>query len=135
MNNKIIFFVFFVSLMSLSLQAQKPNFKIIAYSTASAKIDSIPYQYLTHINYSFAIPAKTGDTLEPIKNADYVKLLIATAKKYNVKVFLSIGGWGIGDGGGDDTRFHKLAETEMGQKTFVASCMKMVQYFVTPLVK
>jgi GH18 family chitinase len=129
MNKKIIYLVFFVSLISFTLHAQKPTFKIIAYSTAAAKIDSIPYQYLTHINYSFAIPAKTGDTLEPLKNVDYVKLLIEKAKKHNVKVFLSIGGWGIGDGGGDDTRFHKMAETETGQKTFVASCMKMVQYF------
>ena len=116
-------------LITTSLYCQKSDFKIIAYCTQSSDIDSIPFKYLTHINYSFAIPAKAGDTLETLKNDDYVKKLISLAKLYNVKVFLSIGGWGIGDGGGDDTRFHKMAETEHGQITFVASCIKMVQKY------
>jgi chitinase len=114
---------------NLILLSQKSEFKIIAYCTPSANIDSIPFQYLTHINFSFAIPAKSGDTLEPIKNEEYVKKLIQIAKMKNVKVFLSVGGWGIGDGGGDDTRFHKMSETEKGQNVFVASCIKMVQHF------
>jgi chitinase len=107
----------------------KQKTKIIAYCVPSTPVDSIPYHYLTHINYSFAIPAKTGDTLETLRNQDYVKALIEQSKKNNVKVFLSVGGWGIGDGGGDDTRFHKMAETEKGQDDFIISCMKMVNAF------
>lgn len=129
MKRNISYIAFFVLILNVQLQGQKQNFKVIAYCTPSAKIDSIPFQYLTHINYSFAIPAKAGDTLETLKNTDYVKELITRAKKNKVKVFLSVGGWGIGDGGGDDTRFHKMAETESGQLAFVSSSMKMVNTY------
>ena len=125
---KYISLAIVMSFAVISMQGQQ-KYKIIAYCTPSTPVDSIPYKYLTHINYSFAIPAKSGDTLETLKNQDYVKALIKKSKVNKVKVFLSVGGWGIGDGGGDDSRFHRMAETDQGQTTFVASCMKMVMEF------
>jgi chitinase len=126
MIKKILLAVFTITL-SQWMFAQKPTFKVIAYCTPSAVIDSIPFQYLTHINYAFAIPAKSGDSLEPILNVDYVKELIEKSHKQNVKVFLSIGGWGIGDGGGEDGRFHRMAETENGQNQFINSSLNMIE--------
>jgi len=105
------------------------TFKKIAYTTPNTPLETIPFEYLTHINYSFAIPAKTGDTLETIENREYIKALINRSHGLGVKVFLSIGGWGIGDGGGDDSRFHRMAETSVGRLRFMASSLKAVQDF------
>lgn len=123
--------LFLAMMISLTQQVftQKQPFKVIAYCTPSAKIDSIPFQYLTHINYAFAIPAKSGDSLEPMTNVLYIEDLITKAHKHNVKVFLSIGGWGIGDGGGDDGRFHRMAESDNGQNQFIVASMRMVEKF------
>ncbi|MGR3810424.1 glycosyl hydrolase family 18 protein [Jiulongibacter sp. NS-SX5] len=117
-----------ITLISLSATAQQ-TFKQIAYCVPSTPMEEIPFGYLTHINYSFAIPAKTGDTLIPLKDDTYLKQLVKTAHTNNVKVFISIGGWGIGDGGGNDTRFHKMAETAKGRSTFIKSTMDFVKKY------
>lgn len=117
--------VLLLMLFSLSTIAQE--FKVIGYympSNFPVNID-----HYTHINYSFAIPAKTGDTLLPLRNPEHVKEMIKRVHDKDKKIFLSIGGWGIGDGGGDDTRFHKMAETEHGRKAFINSTMKMVREY------
>ncbi len=125
--NKQLFLAFF--LLSALTSGAQSEFKIIAYCTPSTNIDSIPFAYVTHINFSFAIPAKSGDTLLPLRQPDYVTALINRSHAHNVKVFLSIGGWGIGDGGGDDTRFHVMAEREEGQWRFVESSIDMVKLY------
>lgn len=117
-----------LSLFLISGYGQQP-FKKIAYTTPNTPLETIPFDCLTHINYSFAIPAKTGDTLEAMGNREYIMALIEKSHQQGVKVFLSIGGWGIGDGGGDDSRFHRMAETPLGRLRFIASSLKAVQYF------
>jgi chitinase len=121
--------VLFNLLLIFSFACAQEKFKVIAYCTPGTDIESIPFQYLTHINYSFAIPAKSGDTLLPLGNEQYISSLIKKARTNNVKVYLSIGGWGIGDGGGDDSRFHRMSETALGRSTFIKSCTKMVQQY------
>lgn len=88
--------------------------------------DPINVEQYTHINYSFAIPAKTGDTLLPLRNPENARDIIKQVHAKGRKIFLSVGGWGIGDAGGDDSRFHRLAETEQGRKAFISSTLKMV---------
>ncbi len=112
-------------LFPLSLIAQ--DFKVIGYYMPSK--DPINVEHYTHINYSFAIPAKTGDTLLPLRNAENAIEMVKLTHRHNRKIFLSVGGWGIGDAGGDDTRFHKLAETENGRSTFINSTLKMVRQY------
>lgn len=124
---KLAFFLLLI--IANKSNAQKKEYLAIGYITPKTDIMSVPYKYLTHLNYSFAIPAKSGDSLEPLKNTEYIKELIKTAHNQNVKVFLSVGGWGIGDGGGDDSRFHRLAETPAGQTTFINSVIKAVNTF------
>ncbi|MEZ4901325.1 MAG: glycoside hydrolase family 18 protein [Spirosomataceae bacterium] len=84
---------------------------------------------LTHINFSFAIPAKTGDTLEPLKKPEALRNLVRYVHQHKKQVFISIGGWGIGDGGGDDTRFHRMAERAEGRHTFVQNVIKFVRNY------
>lgn len=105
-------------------------FKVVGYFTpGSVEPESIPMKLLTHVNYSFAIPAKSGDTLLPLSNDAILKRLVAYVHRAKKSVFLSIGGWSIGDGGGDDQRFHRLAATAEGRKRFVESTMKMVNQY------
>ena len=88
-----------------------PDFKVIGYLPGrSVDTKAIPFQRLTHINFAFAIPAKNGGGLDALRNADKLKALVKKAHQNGVKVFISIGGWSIGDEGGDDSRFHRLAE-------------------------
>jgi chitinase len=116
--------VLLLSSFTGALTAQ--DFKVIAYYMPRTSPSEIPYDQLTHINYSFAIPAKSGDTLEPLRDDSILKALIPEAHKNNVKVFISIGGWSVGDGGGEDGRFHRMAETAKGRATFIKSTMDFV---------
>ena len=72
----------------------KSGFKVVGYypSWEPTKINSIQYDNLTHINYSFAIPTSEGSLL-PLENADIAKQIIQTAHVKGVKVLLAIGGW------------------------------------------
>ncbi len=111
--------------------ATQDEFKVVGYYTPrSAEPESLPLEYLTHINYSFSIPAPSGDTLIPLKDDSILKRLVAYAHRNNgAEVFISIGGWGIGDGGGDDSRFHRMAERTEGRHTFVKSTMDLVRKY------
>ncbi len=112
-----------------SSSAQIKDFKVVAYYTPSIPPEKLPFNLLTHINYAFAIPAKTGDTLLPIGQPENLKSLVKIAHQHKKSVFISIGGWGIGDGGGDDTRFHKMAERAEGRHTFVRNVMQFVRNY------
>ncbi len=114
--------------LSTLTQAQK-DFKVIAYYMPKVPPQEIPYQHLTHINYSFAIPAPAGDTLLPLRNDNRLKEVVELAHDKGVKVFISIGGWSVGDGGGDDTRFHKMSETASGRTRFIESTMAFVNKY------
>ncbi len=124
---KHLFLILFILVLFESFSQKK--FKKIAYYMPKNSISEIPYKYLTHINYSFAIPAPTGDTLLPLKNDSTLLALVAESHKQKIKVFISIGGWSIGDGGGEDGRFHRMAETESGRKAFIASTLAFVNKY------
>lgn len=121
--------IIYLLLLLTNLAFAQKDFKVIAYCVPRSAIDQIPFDKLTHINFSFAIPAKSGDTLETLKNQDYLRELVQKAHANQVKVFISVGGWGIGDGGGEDGRFHRMAETSQGIKSFVKSTMALVNKF------
>ena len=113
-----------------TVTSQADAFKVIGYyyyvpSGPSAK--DLDLSGLTHINYSFAIPERNGNGLEPIKHADNLRELVDLAHQKNKEVFISLGGWNLGDGGGDDSRFHRIAQTQGGRKEFVDAVMAMVK--------
>lgn len=106
------------------------GFKVIGYLMGrNVDTTAIPFEYLTHINFAFAIPAKNGGGLEALRNADKLAALVKKAHANGVKVFISIGGWSIGDGGGDDSRFHRLAENAEERNFFVVKTMELVRRF------
>lgn len=68
-------------------------FRIIAYATDGIIESLIPYDKLTHINYSFLTPKADG-TFNPINNSWKLKLIVQNAHAKDVKVLISVGGWG-----------------------------------------
>ena len=105
------------------------DFKVIGYYVPRIPPENITLDVLTHINYAFAIPAKTGDTLEPLKDPTKLIAAVKHIHQHKKQIFISIGGWGIGDGGGDDTRFHRMAERAESRRTFVQNVMKFVRTY------
>lgn len=109
----------------------KESFKVVGYLPAGV-VDtaSIPYGYLTDINYAFAIPApdSTG-RLMPIPRPDTLHALVRNAHAHGVRVFISVGGWSVGDGGGNDTRFEVLASTPQTRHAFTQAVMEVVRQF------
>ena len=99
-----------------------PPFRIIAYAT-DAVIDSIiPYDKLTHINYSFLTPNDDG-TFNPINNAWKLQQIVATAHTRNVQVLISVGGWGW------DKQFETMAANPESRAAFIQNLKAFVDQF------
>src|SRR5687768_3470299 len=109
----------------------KPNdFMVIGYLQGrNVDTTAIPFHRLTHINFSFAIPAKNGGGLDALRNWENLIGLVKKAHQNNVKVFISIGGWSIGDAPGDDSRFHRLAASQEERNFFVTNVMELVRRY------
>ena len=106
------------------------GFKIIGYIPGrSVDTASIQFDKLTHINFAFAIPAKNGGGLDALRNWDKLGALVKKSHASGVKVFISIGGWSVGDGGGDDSRFHRIAADPEERNLFVVKTMQLVRRF------
>ena len=110
------------------------KFKVVGYflpaPQGKSTVASISYQYLTSINYSFAKPAADNSgNLMPLPNPDTLHALVRNAHSHKVEVFISVGGFGVGDGPGIDTRFEVLANTERTRINFAHSVMQMIRQF------
>lgn len=137
MKLHVFVYLFLLPIAAISQQTRNAkkvspanNFMVIGY-LPGARVDTsaIAFNRLTHINFSFAIPAKNGGGLDALRNWENLRALVKKAHKNNVKVFISVGGWSIGDAPGDDSRFHKLAETQEQRDFFVTNVMELVRRF------
>jgi len=115
----------YLLLFGLKAAVIAQDLKVIAYSFGATDPDEIRYDQITHLNYAFAIPKSDGN-LEPFKDSAKLNAIVANAKKHQVKVFISVGGWGLGDGGGNDFRFEKLASEPASRKHFVQAVSKFI---------
>lgn len=102
---------------------------IIAY-LSSLKIDtsSIPYQYLDVFNYAFLLP-DSSRLLHPVTTGkkDSLLALIQAAHHHKVKVFASIGGWNIGDGGGNPSTFIYITSNTKKINVFAHCLVRVCQ--------
>lgn len=117
-------------------KAGNPNendFKVVGYAFfpgGKGDVNRIPYEYLTDINFAFARPAAdSSGNLEPLRYPDLLRDLVAQAHANGVRVFISVGGFNIGDGPGIDDRFEILANSERSRTTFAHSVMQMIRDF------
>jgi GH18 family chitinase len=84
--------------------------------------DMIPYEKLTHINYSFLTPKGDG-SFNPISNGWKLQQIVSTARGHNVRVSISVGGWGW------DTQFEELAAKPESRAAFVQSLSAFVDEY------
>ena len=96
-----------------------PSFIILAYATDGIFADIIPYEQLTHINYAFLIPNADG-TFENINNAWKLKQIVETAHSHDVRVSISVGGWGW------DAQFEEMAASLEYRSAFVQNLKAFV---------
>ena len=99
-----------------------PPFQIIAYATDGIVESVIPYDQLTQINYSFLIPNEDG-TFVPINNDWKLKQIVGTGHARNVKVLISVGGWGW------DKQFEAMAADSESRSAFVRNLTAFVQEY------
>ena len=99
-----------------------PQFIILAYATDGIFADIIPYGKLTHINYSFLTPKADG-SFNPINNSWKLKQIVQTGREHNVRVSISVGGWGW------DAQFEELAANPESRRTFVRNLKAFVDEY------
>ena len=97
-------------------------FIILAYATEGIIADIIPYDQLTHINYAFLTPNDDG-TFNPIPNGWKLKQIVATGHTKNVKVLISVGGWGW------DQQFESMAADPAARSAFVRNLKAFVEEY------
>lgn len=94
---------------------------IVAYVTSWSRIMPDP-AYMTHINYAFGHVNDTFDGVR-VDNEDRLKSIVALkSENPNLKVLLSIGGWGSG-------RFSEMAADEKNRLSFAKDCKRVVDEF------
>lgn len=96
-----------------------PPFRIVAYATDGIVADIIPYDKLTHINYSFLIPNEDG-TFKNINNAWKLAQIVERARRHNVRVSIAVGGWGW------DQQFEVMAARPVSRAAFVQNLKAFV---------
>jgi GH18 family chitinase len=95
------------------------RFIILAYATEGIVAETIPYDQLTHLNYAFLTPQADG-TFNPINNPWKLKQIVATGHAKNVKVLISVGGWGW------DQQFETMAASTESRRAFVQNLKAFV---------
>jgi chitinase len=99
-----------------------PAFRIVAYATDGIIESLIPYDKLTHINYAFLTPKEDG-TFNPINNDWKLTLIVQNGHAHNVKVLISVGGWGW------DKQFETVAAVPELRRAFVQNLKSFVDEY------
>lgn len=94
---------------------------IVAYVTSWSSVMPDP-QYMTHINYAFGHVNESFNGVK-IDNEERLRQIVDLRKqKPELKVLLSIGGWGSG-------RFSEMAANDEYRRAFAADCDRVVKEF------
>ena len=94
---------------------------VVAYVTSWSEVMPDP-QYMTHINYAFGHVNESFNGVK-IDNEERLRQIVDLRKqKPELKVLLSIGGWGSG-------RFSEMAANDEYRRAFAADCDRVVKEF------
>ena len=123
MAMKRISFVLMLLAMAWTVksQAQKPEMVVGAYVTSWT--DEVPDPHvMTHINYAFGHVNDSFDGVR-IDNTERLKMIVGLKQQNpQLKVLLSIGGWGSG-------RFSEMAASKENRAKFANDCLRVVKEF------
>ena len=111
-----------VNIPALTTTPVPESFHIVAYATDGIIESLIPYDKLTHINYSFLTPKADG-TFNQINNSWKLKLIVENAHKHDVKVLISVGGWGW------DSQFESVAADPSLRSVFIQNIKAFVEEY------
>ena len=104
-----------------AIAASRESKVVVAYVTSWSEVMPDP-QYMTHINYAFGHVNESFNGVK-IDNEERLRQIVDLRKqKPELKVLLSIGGWGSG-------RFSEMAANEEYRRAFAADCDRVVKEF------
>lgn len=98
------------------------QFRVVGYVPSwRGEVQPAQLRQLTHVNYAFVQPTPTGG-LEPLRNPQKLRQLVAAAHAQGVRVLISVGGWHDGDHSAFDAIGGSAAYTE----ALVSALMQLV---------
>ena len=101
--------------------ASRDSKVVVAYVTSWSEVMPDP-QYMTHINYAFGHVNESFNGVK-IDNEERLRQIVDLRKqKPELKVLLSIGGWGSG-------RFSEMAANDEYRRAFAADCDRVLKEF------
>lgn len=101
--------------------ASRDSKVVVAYVTSWSEVMPDP-QYMTHINYAFGHVNESFNGVK-IDNEERLRQIVDLRKqKPELKVLLSIGGWGSG-------RFSEMAANDEYRRAFAVDCARVVKEF------
>ena len=104
-----------------AIAASRESKVVVAYVTSWSEVMPDP-QYMTHINYAFGHVNESFNGVK-IDNEERLRQSVDLRKqKPELKVLLSIGGWGSG-------RFSEMAANDEYRRAFAADCDRVVKEF------
>jgi chitinase len=99
------------------------TFRVIGYAADwEGQLNPAQLSHLTHINYAFLLPNADG-SVKGIANPWMLEDIVRQAHEKNVKVLISIGGWGY------DKEFEALAASPETRKRFVAAVIEFITQY------
>ena len=103
-----------------AIAASRESKVVVAYVTSWSEVMPDP-QYMTHINYAFGHVNESFNGVK-IDNEERLRQIVDLRKqKPELKVLLSIGGWG--------GRFSEMAANDEYRRAFAADCDRVVKEF------
>ena len=104
-----------------AIAASRESKVVVAYVTSWSEVMPDP-QYMTHINYAFGHVNESFNGVK-IDNEERLRQIVDLRKqKLELKVLLSIGGWGSG-------HFSEMAANDEYRRAFAADCDRVVKEF------
>lgn len=114
------------SCASTKLQSHSTHsskYKVIAYAMGGADFSRVHAEKLTHINYAFGLVNTNGEAfIRTNAPAHLAQLQALKARNPNLKIILSIGGWGADN-------FSDAALTDDSRQKFARSCVSLLKQY------
>ncbi|GLI57397.1 hypothetical protein PM10SUCC1_29110 [Propionigenium maris DSM 9537] len=109
------------------------GFKIVGYYPYWKDGDlskEIQWDKITHLIYAFALPDtdKKDGSLMPLPDPDRLKEIVDKARKSDVKVLISLGGWSSGEELLGPV-FSEICSTKAGRETLVNEVFNLVNHY------
>ncbi len=121
--------IVFGLLLLLSSYATQAQGRKVGYMPSWAgDANSIQYDKLTHINYSFAIPQSNGSIMAVENPNSKIQTIISRSHAVGGKVLIAIGGWSY-QGAMLDPVFESLASNADSRARFVNDAMYIVNQY------